>query len=333
MRIVTTSTQVRMCAAAIALVAGATAAVAQASVASYPSRNILLLVPFPPGGPPDVINRIISQRWGEELGRPVVIENRPGASTAIASQAVARAAPDGYTLLATDVSISVVPHILANPGFEPLKDLIPIAPTARTALTLVVKLSLPANTAPELVALAKQKPGEITVGHTGVGTPPHLGAVSFLQATRTTMLLVPYRGAALALNDVVAGHMSMLVTGPSTSIALTREGKIRMLGVTGAKRISSMPDVPTFRENGIEMPGLDDGVWFGVTAPAGMPAEIVARLNQTLNKALQHADVREKLAKIDVTTTGGTPEDFGRQIATQLPYWREAMRAAGVTPE
>lgn len=309
--------------------------VAQAAepAAQYPSHNILVLVPFPPGGPPDVLNRIIAQQWGEELGKPVVVENRPGASTAIASQAVARAAPDGYTLLATDISIAVVPHILANPGFDPLKDLIPVGPTARSVLTVVINPAVPANTVQDLVALAKAKPDDIKVGHSGIGTPPHLGAVAFLQATKTRMLLVPYRGAALALNDVVAGHMSMLVTAPSTSIALTREGKVRMLGVTGGKRITALPDVPTLRENGIEMAGVDDGVWFGITAPAATPADIVSKLNATLNKAVQHAAVREKLAMLDITAGGGTPHEFGQHIATQLEFWREPMRAAGVKPE
>ena len=183
------------------------------------------------------------------------------------------------------------------------------------------------------MALARAKPGEIKVGHSGVGTPPHLGALSFVLATKTSMLMVPYRGAALALNDVVGGHISMLMTAPSTSIALTREGKIRMLGVTGGKRITQLPDVPTLREQGIEMGGIDDGVWFGISAPAGTPAAIIARLNAALNKTVEHPEVRDKLAKLDITPGGGTPQEFGRQIATQFATWREAMRAAGVKPE
>ena len=147
------------------------------------------------------------------------------------------------------------------------------------------------------------------------------------------MLLVPYRGAALALNDVVAGHMSMMVTAPSTSIALTRDGKLRMLGVTGARRIATLPDVPTFAENGIDMAGLDNGVWFGLSAPAATPPDIIAKLNAALNKALQHPDVRDKLAKLDVTPAGGTPEEFRQLLATQFAYWRGAIQAAGVKPE
>ena len=188
--------------------AAASAALASPFVgaqSSWPNKPVTVLVPFPPGGPPDVIARVLAVPMGEALGKTIVVENRPGASTSLASQAVARAAPDGYTIMATDMSMAVVPHILAKPGFDPLKDFKYLGRTALTVLTVVVTPGLPVKTAKELVELSKAKPGEIKIAHTGIGTPPHLGAVAFIQATGANLLLVPYRGAALAIGDVV-GH-------------------------------------------------------------------------------------------------------------------------------
>ena len=316
------------------LVAASTAAMAQQEAPeAYPSRNILLLVPFPPGGPPDVIARVFAAPLGEALGKSVVVENRPGASTSLASQAVARAAPDGYTLLAADLSITVVPHILAKPGFDPLKDFRHIGRTAQTVLTVVVTPGLPVKTAQELVALTKAQPEAVKVAHTGIGTPPHLGAVAFQQATGANLLLVPYRGAALAIGDVVGGHVSMLVTAPSTAIGLTREGKVRMLGVTGAKRLSALPEIPTLREAGYHLKSLDDGVWFGISAPAGTPDAIIAKLNAAINTAARDAKAIETLAKSDISMVGGTPAEFEKLIASQLEVWRDLMKSAGVKPE
>lgn len=309
------------------------AAAAQERADAYPSRNILLIVPFPPGGPPDVLNRVLAQTLGEILGKPVVVENRPGASTAIATQSVARAAPDGYTLMAIDVSITVAPHILANPGFDPIKDFKPIAPTARSVLTLVVHPSVPATTATELAVLVKAKPGELKFGHSGIGTPPHLGILSFIQATNSNVVLVAYRGAALVMNDVVGGHIQGLSTAPSTSIQLAREGKIRVLAVTGSRRIAALPDVRTFKEQGIDMKGIDNGVWFGMAAPAATSDAIVAKLTAAVNKTVETPSVRERLAKVELTTQGGTPQDLAQTIAGQLAFWKSAMQAAGVKPE
>ncbi len=310
-----------------------TAMAQQEPASAYPSRNIQMLIPFPPGGPPDVIARLLATPLGEALGKPVVVENRPGASTSLATQAVARAAPDGYTLLASDMSIAVVPHILAKPGFDQLQDFKHIGRTAQTVLTLNINPGLAAKTARELVAFAKQKPGEVKVAHTGIGTPPHLGAVAFLQATGVDILLVPYRGAALAMADVVAGHVSMLVTAPSTSIALARDGKVRMLGMTGSKRLTALPDIPTLKESGIDMAALNDGVWFGISAPAGTPDAIVAKINAAIRKAVVDKTAVETLAKSDIATTASTPDEYTALIRSQTASWRDLMRNAGVKPE
>lgn len=300
---------------------------------AYPSRNILLLIPLPPGGPPDTIARVLAPVMSEALGKSVVVENRPGASTSVASQAVARAAPDGYTLLASDLSIAVVPHILAKPGFDPLKDFRHVSRTAQTVLTLNINPALPIKTAQELVAYAKQRPGEIKAAHAGVGTPPHLGTVAFQQATGVELTLVPYRGAAPAIADVVGGHVSMLVTAPSTAIGLAREGKVRMLGLTGARRLTALPDVPTLKESGIVTSALDDGVWFGITAPAGTPDAIIDKLNAAVRKATSDKGAIETLAKSDIAAVSSTPAEFETLVRQQTSSWRDLMAKAGVKPE
>ncbi len=305
----------------------------QEAADAYPSRNITMLVPFPPGGPPDVIARVLAQPMGEALGRSIIVENRPGASTSLASQAVARAAPDGYTIMATDMSMAVVPHILAKPGFDPLKDFRHLGRTALTVLTIVVTPGLPVTNVKELVALSKAKAGEIKIAHTGIGTPPHLGALAFIQGTGADLLQVPYRGAALAMNDVVGGHVTMLATAPSTSIQLTKDGKVRMLGVTGAKRLGALPEVPTLREEGYMTTSLDDGVWFGMSAPAGTPDAIVAKLNTAMNTAVRDKNAIATLAKSDIATVGGPPEDLDKLVRSQFLIWRDVMKAAGVKPE
>ncbi len=303
------------------------------AAAAFPSRTITILVPFAAGGPPDVVARVIAPLMSEALGKPVVIENRPGASTTIVHHAVARADADGHTLMALDPSHTVVPHILAKPGFEPLKDYKYIALTAQSVLTVVIDPKLPIKNAVELVAYAKQNPGDLKAGHTGAGTPPHLGLVGLTEPTGMTVTQVVYKGAAIAINDVVGGHISMLVTAPSTSAQLHLSGRARVVGVTGAKRLSSLPDVPTLKEQGIETPSLDSGVWFGLAAPAGTADAIIAKLNAATNKAVQDKGAIATLAKTDIFMTGGSVQDCENLVRTQLGVWRDLMKKAGVKPE
>lgn len=310
------------------------AALAQGDPATaYPSRNILLIVPFAAGGPPDVIARVVGQSMGETLGRSIVVENRPGASTSIGTVAVTRAAPDGYTLLASSLAMVVVPSVLAKPGFDPITDLKPVGMTGVSPQTLVIDRTLPIRTPEELVAYARQNPTGIKAAHTGVGTSTHLGLLALMQAGRFETLMVPYRGAAPAISDIVAGHISLLMTAPSTSVNLALEGKVRMLGVTGLKRLSALPDVPTLQERGLHLASLDDGVWFGISAPAGTPDAIVDKLNGAIRKALADPGVAEVLAKNDTTISPSTPQEYGKLIALQATVWREVMRKAGIRPE
>jgi tripartite-type tricarboxylate transporter receptor subunit TctC len=299
---------------------------------SYPLRPITIVVPYPPGGPPDVIARVFSVPLEKELGRPIIIENRPGASTTIGTAYAARAAGDGYTLLAVEPSLVVTPHTMIKAGFDPVANFRPISLTGRTYHTLGTAMNVPARTVRAFIDLANSKPNEIKIGHSGVGTPPFLSALSFLQATDAPILLVPYRGAALAVNDVVGGHVSGVFTGPSTTSNLAREGKIRVLGVTGHARLPALPDVPTFLESGIDMQGVNNGIWFGLVAPSATPDPIIRKLNDAVRKASQDRDVIAKLAAQGIDAAATTPAEMGDQIASEFAHWREALLKAGVKP-
>jgi tripartite-type tricarboxylate transporter receptor subunit TctC len=319
---------------AVPLLAAALAAVPSQTRAqeasAYPSRNILIVVPYPPGGPPDVIVRLLGPPLREILGHSLVVENRPGASTTIGAGAVARAAPDGYTLLASDIAQTVAPNIIANMSFDPAKDFAPVTLTAHSVFTVVIDPKLPVKTIAELAAYSKSKPDSIKIGHSGIGTPPYLYAVTVMEAAGVNALLVPYRGIALAVTDVVGGHIQMICSAPSTTINLTRDGKVRMLAVSGDHRLAALPDVPTFKELGMKMTGFDQDTWFGISAPRGTPGPIVAKLNGAINKALQDKTVVETLAKMDIRVAGSTPEAFGKLYAEQFAVWKAVMQRAGV---
>ena len=318
---------------AAAMLLHGSAAWAEEAVSAFPSHYIKIIVPFAPGGPPDILFRFLAPSLGETLGKPVLIENRPGRSTALAATDVAHSPPDGYTLLACDVSFVVAPEILVAPGFDPVKDFRHVGLAATSVLALVASPTLSATNVKDLVALAKREPDEFKVAHSGAGSGPHLGAIAFMQATGTKMTLVPYRGAGQAINDIAGGYVSLLFTTPSTAIGFAQDGKVRLLGVTGKARLASLPDVPTLAESGVEMKGLGDGVWFGLSAPAATPAAIVAKLNMALYSVLADKDVRDKLSKLGFTAQGGSPDQLTRQIETQSVFWRDAMREAGVKPE
>lgn len=309
-----------------------TCARAQEAITQFPSRDITLVVPFGAGGPPDSIARVVAAGLSRSLGKPVIVENRPGASTAIAARAVARAAPDGYTLMAVDISFAVTPHIASNLGVDPFKDFKPVGLSAKSVFTLLASPSLSTPTMAEFLKLTKAKGQDIKIGHTGIGTTPHLAAVTFVKATEINPLLVPYRTIAEATNNVVAGHISAIFSAASTAIGLD-ENKANILGVTGSQRLKALPNTPTFEENGITMTGFERGSWYGVVAPAATPDAIVNKLNAALLDAVSDKDVREKLSASGLELSGSAPGDFGALIKTQYNYWGDTLRAAGVEPE
>jgi tripartite-type tricarboxylate transporter receptor subunit TctC len=326
------STLIGIAMAVSTAILGSLPAAAQEPASAYPSRNILAIVPYPPGGPPDVIMRLVAPLMADALGKPVVVENRPGASTTIGATAVARAAPDGYTLLASDIAQTVVPNTVANLAFDPAKDLKPVVLMAKSVFTMVIDPKLPIKTTADLVAYSKANPDAIKAGHSGVGTPPHLYLLSLANSTGMQMLMVPYRGIALAVADVVAGHIQLIGSAPSTTVNLTLDGKVRMLGVSGDRRLAQLPDVPTFKEQGITLKGFEQDTWFGISVPGGTPDAIVTRLNGVVNTAIKDKKVIETLAKVDIRTAGGTPAEFGQLWNDQIKVWREVLIAAGVKP-
>jgi tripartite-type tricarboxylate transporter receptor subunit TctC len=319
--------------AALAFLAAPTPTRAQDAAASFPSRNITLIVPFGAGGPPDSVARVVAAGLSRSLGKPVIVENRPGASTSLAANAVARAAPDGHTLMAVDISFAVTPHIAANLGVDPLKDFKVVGQSARSVFTLIASRSLATPTVADFVKLAKAKPDTIQIGHTGVGTTPHLAAITFMRATGINPLLVPYRALSDATTNVLAGVIAGVFSAASTAVSLEKTGKVNVLGATGESRMAALPGVPTFAENGIRMTGFEGGSWYGVVAPAGTPDAVVAKLNAALNEVVANQEAKDKLAAAGIQLNGSTPQAFRDFIVSQHAYWGETLRAAGVKPE
>jgi tripartite-type tricarboxylate transporter receptor subunit TctC len=309
-------------------------ALASAQGASkFPAGNITIIVPYAPGGPPDLIARMLAPAMGDILKTSVIVENKPGASTVIGSSLVARAVPDGLTLMTVDPGLIVVPYMVAKPGFDVQKDFAWIAPLMRSYMTLIVNKDFPAKTVQDFVAMAKAKPGEVKYGTSGLGTPPYLGALAFTQATSIDLLHVPYRGVALALNDVIGGQISAVWVSQAAASAQVKGGLVRVLGVYGEHRLPSLPDVPTFKESGVDTGAADLGTWFGIAAPAATPPDIVAKLNDAVNKALRDPATRALLEKADfVGIDGGTPAQMKAIIDQNVDYWREAFTKAGVKP-
>jgi tripartite-type tricarboxylate transporter receptor subunit TctC len=257
-----------------------------------------------------------------QLGTSVVVENKPGAAGAIAAAAVARANPDGYTLLVVDTGFTVARHFVPSTGFDPVKDFTPVGISARSMqLVVAVHPSVAARTAPELVKLAQAKPNGLSFAHSGEGSVPYLGAAAFMQATNSPLLPVPYRSVGAAMTDVLSGQVSMLFTAVSVAAPHASAGKLRILGVIGDKRWPTLPDVPTFKESGIDISAFDNGFWHGLVAPAATPPAVVAKINAALNKALNDPDTRAKLERVDFTPVPGTPAALKSLIDSQLSRW------------
>ncbi len=298
----------------------------------FPSRQITLVVPFAAGGPTDSVARFAASAISESLGKSVIVENRPGGSTLIASRAVARAEPDGYTLMAFDISCVVAPHLF-NFDIDVLNDFKAVGQSVKSQLLLIVSPTLSTPTIADFIKLAKQKPEAITIGHPGIGATPHVAAITFMKAAGINPLLVSYRGQANATNDLLGGQISALFTAVPLGVGLAKSGKAQVLGVTGAKRISALPDVPTFDEAGIRMTGFEGGSWYGIVAPAKTPDDVIAKLNAALNKLGEDKEVRAKLDALGLEPSPGTPQAFQSLIQNQYRYWGEMLRSAGVASE
>jgi len=297
-----------------------------AQAQEYPARHITLVVPYAAGGPTDINARILAPALSEILGKQVVVENRGGAGTTIGTGLVAHAPADGYTLLFADIGLAVSHNLVDKANYDAQRDFAPVAFVTRSSLSLVVNPKVPANTVAELIDLAKKKPGEFQYASAGLGSPPHLAGVAFTRATGTEMLHVPYKGSGPAVSDVIGGQISLMFLGPSAAASQVKSGRLRALAITGAERSPALPDVPTFRESGIDLAGIDSGTWWGVVAPAGTPAAVVQKLNKAINRVLSDPRLKQKFAASDFTVVGGAPEAFGAFVKSQQDYWREALR-------
>jgi tripartite-type tricarboxylate transporter receptor subunit TctC len=312
------------------LLVPAVATVTRAETQSYPTRTIKLVVPFGPGGPTDVSARIVAQVVQSGLGPSVVIENRPGAGGAIGTKSVANAEPDGATLLiGTSATLGVVPALMKNPGYDPIKSFAPVAKVADSTLVLVVPATFPANSVQEFVAYAKANPGRLSFASAGVGNQTQLLAELFKSKAGLDIVHVPYKSGAEMVTAILGEQVQMAFPDVSILIPLIREGKLKALAVTSASRHPQLPDVPTMIESGI--PDYIMTFWSGVVAPAGVPAEIVNRLNTAINDGLTSESVRENLAKVGSVASPGTPQDFADFIAAETRKWSAVARMAGIS--
>ncbi len=309
-------------------IAAAIAAVTLVHAQSYPVRVVKIVSPFVPGGPGDLLPRAVAAGLSPLLGQPVIVENRPGATTIIAMQAVAKAPPDGYTLIFTSVtSLAINVSAYRNLPYDPVRDFAPIALCFTTPLYLVVHPELPARTVGELIALAKSRPGKLSYGTGGNGTSNHLAGELFKSMAGVEMQHVPYKSAGPAMTDVIAGHIDLMFG--SGGLTEARAGKVRVLAVTSARRSSAAPELPTMQEAGL--PGYESTLWFGILAPAHTPGAIVHRLSDDINKVLGGPDIRERFDTVDVTPS--TPEEFAAFIRREIPKWRKVFEAVKIQPE
>ena len=313
---------------ALALAALSTSAFAQA----YPSKPIRIVVPYPPGGIGDTLTRELGSNLATRLGQPVVVENRPGGSQIIGAEAVAKAPPDGYTLFLGSIS-SLVLNVGSqkNLPYDPVKDFAPVSLFFSTPLYLVVNPQLPVKNVSELIAYGKAHPGKLSFGSIGTGSSLHLTGEMFKSMTGIDMLHVPYKGSVPAVTDLIGGQIQLIFDAGTSSLPQVRGGKLRVLGVTSAKRASGTPEIPTIAEAGV--PGFDASIWFGIVAPAATPAPIVQKLSLEINDILRQPALRDRYKLEGVEVAGSTPEEMAARIKADLPIWTEVQRKAGIKPE
>lgn len=303
---------------------------ASAQAAGYPERPVALVVAFTPGGPSDVLARIVGKKMEELLGQPFIIENKPGAGGNIAADFVAHAPHDGYTLLMGNNSILATNESLYKKlSYSPAKDFIPITLVGTQANILVVNPKVPVKSLTELIELCRAQPGKINFASSGYGAAAHLAGELFKAEARVNIVHVPYKGAAPALQDVIAGHDQMMFATAASVIGHINSGQVRALAVTTLKRTAILPDVPTMDEAGLK--GFEASTWHGLVAPAGTPPAIIAKLHEAAVKALHDPGVRTSLQRLGVDIVGDTPDEFKAYIAKEVPKWAEVVKASGAT--
>jgi tripartite-type tricarboxylate transporter receptor subunit TctC len=298
----------------------------------YPNRPIRLVVAFTPGGTTDYVARLLADKLKDRLGQTVIVENKPGANGAIGAEYVARAAPDGYTVFFTTVgAVAINPGLYPDLRYDPIKDFAPVGLAVFNSTMLVVSASMKVNSAKELAELARQKPGTISIGITGIGAISHLGLELFKSDARIDITAVPYRGASQAITDILGGTLDGLFGDVPTVLTQIQAGKLKALAATSSKRSDIFPDVPTFVEQGFAGTVADQ--WAGVVVPARTPPAVIARLNGALVAALNDPDVRAKLKQSGVTPAPGTPEQFGEYLRSETARYTKLVREKGIKGE
>jgi tripartite-type tricarboxylate transporter receptor subunit TctC len=307
------------------------AAAALAAHGAYPEKAITMIVPFPAGGPTDLVSRVLGKAMSDSMGQPIVIENRAGANGNIGASLAAKAAPDGYTIFYNTSAVALSPSLYKNLTYDVTKDLSPVALAAVVPLALVVHPSVPANNVKEFIAYVKANPGKLSYGSAGAGNVTHLGAFQFLQANGLEAVHIPYKGSAPADMDLVGGQIQFMTDTVNSVAAFVKDKRMKMLAVTTLKRVSNFPEVPTLAESG--MRGFDVGAWQGLMVPAGTPRPVIDRLNVELRKALANPEVRAKLAQQGAETLGSTPEEYGDYIKKEIARWGKVVQQSGVKAE
>jgi tripartite-type tricarboxylate transporter receptor subunit TctC len=298
---------------------------------TYPTKPITMVVPFPAGGPTDLVARVLAQQMGEQLGQTIVVENRAGANSNIGAAVVAKSAADGYTLLYNTSAVTLSPALYKTMPYELKRDLAPVGLAAVVPLAVVVANNVPANTLKEFIAYARANPGKLSYGSAGNGNITHLGAFQFAKATGIDAVHIPYKGSAPADVDLAAGQIQFMTETINSVAAFIKDKRIKLLAVTTPRRISLFPDTPTLAEAGV--PGSEAGAWQGLMVPAKTPRAVIDRLNAELNKALKDPDVLAKLALQGTEPLGGSVDDYAAYIDKELLRWGKVVKDSGVTLE
>lgn len=301
-----------------------------AAAQNYPTKTIRVIVPYPAGGATDFFARLVFPKMGEVLGQSVVVENRPGAGTAIGASEVARSAPDGYTLLLGDAgTYAFNPTLYKKLSYDPTKDFAPVSLTGRFALILAVNPATPAKSVQEFVAAAKSQPGKINYGAPGPGSPIHLAMEFFKQRAGLDMTPIPYKGGADAMNDLLGGRISAMFLDIASGLPQIKGGKLRPLAVASAKRVAALPDLPTIGESGY--PGFEAWAWQGFVAPAKTPRPVVMRLNAEFAKVLSNPTIKQRLSESGFEPQTSTPEEFSSYMKSEIAKWAKVIRESNVT--
>ena len=298
---------------------------------SWPTKPVRMIIAFPPGGPTDLVSRVLAQKLSEQLGQQVIVDNKPGAGGNIAAELAARATPDGYTIFYNTSAIVIGPALYGKVNYDTLKDFAPVLLTASVPMVLVVNPQLPARSVKEFLDLAKSRSGALNYSSSGTGTITHLASAMMSTQTGIQTQHIPYKGSAPGLVDLASGQTQFMIDTINTVLPYVRDNRLRGLAVTSVKRSPLLPDLPTLAEAGIS--GFEAAAWQGIVVPTGTPNEIVQKLNAEVNKALAHPDIRSRLAAQGADILGGTPAEYAAYMRSEMPRWAKAVKDSGAKAE